>query len=71
MSEPVWLGSKALALALEPDPSALVEAAERVIALSPQGRNELGEAGRELYQRAFSVGRIVDLLQSPRHELAI
>jgi len=71
LSEPVWLGSKALALALEPDPSALVEAAERVIALSPQGRNELGEAGRELYQRAFSVGRIVDLLQSPRHELAI
>jgi len=61
MTEPVWGESAGVALAAEGDAGALAVAVAR-LAGDPGARARLGRAGRALYQRAFSLGRVVEAL---------
>lgn len=61
LTEPFWGESAAVALAPSPDPAALVEAAERLLA-DPDLRARVGAAARALHDRRCAIGRAVEAL---------
>lgn len=64
LTEPFWTTSGGVALAPAGDSEAFVELAMRFLE-SPEERDSLGEAGRELYRRDFDIEHIVGLLRKP------
>jgi glycosyltransferase involved in cell wall biosynthesis len=55
LTEPVWSGTAAVALAPAGDAAAFVERAVALVADRPE-RAALGARGRELYEREFALG---------------
>jgi glycosyltransferase involved in cell wall biosynthesis len=64
LTEPLWRGLGAVALVEGTDPSALAEAAERLLA-HPEERAALGARAAEVYRERFSLERTVEVLLSP------
>lgn len=64
LTEPLWRELGAVALVEGTDPSALAEAAERLLA-HPEERSALGARAAELYRERFSLERTVEALLSP------
>ncbi len=60
-SESIWAETGCLATVPDREPSALVEAAESLLA-SPQRRSELARASREVYERCFALRRTVETM---------
>lgn len=64
LTEPLWGDSGAVALAPGVLAADLVGTAERLLA-DRAGRERLGQAGLELYERRFSIGRTVEAIVGP------
>jgi glycosyltransferase involved in cell wall biosynthesis len=55
LSEPLWAGLGCVRLAPRPDPTALADAAEAVLALSPADRADMGRQAAALYRERFGI----------------
>lgn len=64
LTEPVWRGLGALALAEGTHPAPLIALTERLLS-HPQERDALGARAAEVYRERFSLERTVDALLSP------
>ena len=64
LSEPLWANSQGIRLAPSPDPAALSEAAEAVLAMSGADRAEMGRQAASLYRERFSLEHTIARLRN-------
>lgn len=69
LAEPLWTNRGAVALAPGPDPGALVQTAETLLA-DPAARTRLGVEARQFYESTFAIERMVATLLDPASERA-
>jgi glycosyltransferase involved in cell wall biosynthesis len=65
-SEPLWTGAKCVGLAPTPDANAVAAAAERVLALTAEEREEMGRGAATLYRDRFGLENTINLLRASR-----
>lgn len=68
-SEPMWSGVECVGIAPKPDTHAITFAAEAVLALSGERRNEMGRAAALLYRQRFSLDNTIRTLRTPRPKM--
>jgi glycosyltransferase involved in cell wall biosynthesis len=64
-SEPLWAGAGCVGLAPIPEADAVARAAEAVLALPAEEREEMGRAAATLYRARFGLEHTIRLLRAP------